>query len=106
MIVSEITQVLNKDAEMVYCLTGYSNGKEISAELLPDASNLPKQGDIIQYTLNPNQKIKKFNVLCDYETEDFEENTFLDDISYSKCNTINSVNDGKRLYIIGTPECD
>lgn len=94
MIVFKINQILNEDDEVVYCLTGYSNGKEISRELLPNADNLPKQGDIIQYTLNPNQKIKHFNVLCGYETEDFEKNTFLDDISYSKCNTVKSVNDG------------
>lgn len=33
-------------------------------------------------------------MLCSYETEDFEKNTFLDDISYAKCNTVKSVNDG------------
>ena len=94
MIVSEINQILNEDNEVSYCLTGYSNGMEISLELLPDIDNLPKRGDIIQYTLNPKQKIKQINLLCSYETEDFEKNTFLDDISYSKCNTIKSVNDG------------
>lgn len=94
MIVSEINQISNEDNELAYCLIGYSNGEKISCELLPDTDNLPKQGDIIQYTLNPNQKIKQFNILCRYETEDFEKNTFLDDISYSKCNTVKPVNDG------------
>lgn len=93
-IVSEVTQVLDKDDEVVYCLTGYTNGKKISRELLPEIDTLPQQGDIIQYTLNPNQKIKQFSVLCNYETEDFEKNTFLDDNSYSKCNTVKAVNDG------------
>ena len=78
----------------VYCLTGYSKGRKISLEFLPDADNLPKKGDVIQYAQNPDKKITLYNTLCNYETADFEKNTFLDDISYSKCNTIETVNDG------------
>ena len=92
MLVSEADQVLDENNEAVYRLTGYSGGRKISAEL--DIKDLPKRGDIIQYTQNPDRKIKQFNVLCSYETEDFEKNTFLDDVSYSKCNTVESVNDG------------
>ena len=94
MIVSEISQIVNENDEIVYCLTGYSNGKEVSLELLPDINTLPKCGDIIQYSVNPNQKAEQINVLCGYETEDFDKNTFLDDVSYAKCNTVKSVNDG------------
>ena len=94
MLVSEVNKALNGDNEEIYRLTGYSGGREILRETLPDINYLPKQGDIIQYVMNPNQKIKQIDVLCDYETADFEKNTFLDDINYAKCNTVQSVNDG------------
>ncbi|MDY3928516.1 MAG: metallophosphoesterase [Clostridia bacterium] len=94
MAVSEISMVLNKDDDIVYSIAGYSNGKKISAELSSDLKNIPKRGDIIQYAVNAKQKIKLITVLSDYNTEDFEKNTFLDDTSYSKCNVVISVNDG------------
>lgn len=93
-IVPDISQVLNEHGENVYCLTGYSKGRKISLEFLPGADNLPKKGDVIQYAQNPDKKITVYNTLCNYETADFEKNTFLDDISYSKCNTIETVNNG------------
>lgn len=93
-IVSDISQVLNEHGENVYCLTGYSKGRKISLEFLPGADNLPKKDDVIQYAQNPDKKITLYNTLCNYETADFEKNTFLDDISYSKCNTIETVNNG------------
>ena len=94
MAVSEISKVLNEYDDVVYRLIGYSNGQKVSAELLSNVKNVPNQGDIIQYASDAKQRIKLINVLSDYDTEDFEKNTFLDDISYSKCNTVVSVNDG------------
>lgn len=94
MAVAKIRQVLDEDDEPVYCLTGYSDGREISLELLPGAQNVPGCGDVIQYTLKPDGKVKQLKVLCGYDTEDFEKNTFLDDTSYAKSNTVKSVNNG------------
>lgn len=94
MAVSEINKGLNEDDDIVYSITGYSSGKKMTAELLPNVKNIPKSGDIIQYAENAEQKVKLVNVLADYDTGDFGKNTFLEDISYSKCNTVVSVVDG------------
>lgn len=94
MLVSEITRVLNDNGDDVYCLVGYSNGEKISAELLPDAAELPKCGDVIRYAMNPDNKIKRYTEVCNYDSEDFEINTFTDDISFAKCNTVERVTDG------------
>ena len=94
MAVSDVTVILNKDEDIVYKIEGYSNGKKIFAECPLDTELLPEKGDVIQYAVDTKNEIKLMKVIADRDTDEYDYNTFLDDISYSKCNNIVSVNDG------------
>lgn len=94
MAVSDICTALNKDDEIVYKIEGCANGRKVVAECPLNFEFLPEKGDIIQYAVDAKNVIKLMKIIADKDTENYDYNTFLDDISYSKCNKIVSVNDG------------
>lgn len=94
MVVTALKRTADKKGDDVYRITGYSHGETVAVYLPTDIGGAVECGDVVQYALNPDGRIGKLKIICDYDTADFDINGFADDISLAKCNTVDSVSGG------------
>lgn len=86
MIIRSVNSVINENNEIIQKVYGYSGNTQKELSFSENEKNFPCSGDVIQYRLNSDGDIEKWDKLCDSSSDEFEKNTLFDDIFFAKYN--------------------